>query len=257
MVRALRRAPGRVRDVVLALPLPGTLSTRARHGQRAVLHHQRRHGALHGRKAGVEPALAAVAGCAAGQNSWWGRSAGRGAAPRCEPRSVSAMASRSIAWARYWPWKLPPEMTSKPPPASGEDQRVVGRRIDLDADDAVDIVERVDHRPMHLRGAAQRVDVLDARGERDRRIAGLVRKDQLPRALRCSAREPSSSADVRGDADLARLRAGRVDAGDRRRPSRPAWPPASGPAPRRRISARGGRRAAASTPTRQRHGASR
>ena len=49
-------------------------------------------------------------------------------------------------------------------PAAREDERVVGRRVELDVEDAPEVVERVPHGAVDLRDAAQRIRVLDLVG---------------------------------------------------------------------------------------------
>ena len=93
-----------------ALLLPGMLSTEPGVARRPrILHHQRRHGALHRGEAGIEPLLSgeqvarqAVAHAGIDQP----REAAFADGAR---RSVMAMASTSMACAMYWPWKCPPE----------------------------------------------------------------------------------------------------------------------------------------------------
>ena len=65
-----------------------------------------------------------------------------------------------------------------------EHERIVGRRIELAADDAGGEVDRVEHGPVHLRHAAQRVRVLHARIVR----ADATRGSRCRRAAREAAR---------------------------------------------------------------------
>ena len=91
-----------------------------------------------------------------------------------EPSSAIASFAKSSASAIGSPWKLPPLITRPPPVASAsasadaalrEDERVVGRAVHLDVEDAPEVVERVADRAVDLRHAAQRVRVLDLVGE--------------------------------------------------------------------------------------------
>ena len=87
-------------------------------------------------------------------------------------------------------------------PAAGEDERVVGGRVELDVEDAAQVVERVAHRPVDLRHAAQRVRVLDLVGVAV--VAGL------------QAAVAKEVAELGGDRDLARMRPGQLVGGRER-----------------------------------------
>ena len=122
-----------------------------------------------------------------------------------EPSSARASLAKSRARAIGSPWKLPPVITRPPPVASassvgdaalGEDERVVGRAVDLDVEDAPEVVERVADGAVDLGHAAQRVRVLDLVGRRrggplERRVAQEV-------------------AQLGRDRDLARMRPGEL-----------------------------------------------
>ena len=122
-----------------------------------------------------------------------------------EPSSARASFAKSSASAIGSPWKLPPLMTRPPPvaivsgvgdAAAGEDERVVGRRVELDVEDPAQVVERVAHGAVDLRHAAQRVRVLD-----------------LVRSSRDGPLEPAVAqqvAQLGGDGDLARVRPGEL-----------------------------------------------
>ena len=124
------------------------------------------------------------------------------------PSSARASFAKSSARAIGSPWKLPPEMTSPPPVAAvvgvgdaalREDERVVGRRVHLDVEDAPQVVERVADGAVDLGHAAQRVRVLD-----------LVRRGVVV------GHEPGVAqqvAQLAGDRDLARVRAGQLVGG--------------------------------------------
>ena len=71
--------------------------------------------------------------------------------------SAIAIASASSAKASGWPWKFPFETSSR---GLDEDDRVVGRGVQLDADDALRVGDQVAARAVHLRRAAERVGVL-------------------------------------------------------------------------------------------------
>ena len=111
--------------------------------------------------------------------------------------------------------------------AAREDERVVGRRVELDVEDAAEVVQRIADRAVDLRHAAQRVRVLDLvrRGV----VAGLERA------------VPQEVAQFGGDRDLAGMRPrqlvgrGEGDVGPEQRLD------ATWPRPRSR-SASGGRR---------------
>ena len=103
-------------------------------------------------------------------------------------------------------------------PAAREDERVVGRRVELDVEDAAQVVERVADRAVDLRHAAQRVRVLDLVGVAV--MAGLQR--------RCRAA---------GGAAPRRRRSGPGAAGPAGRPRRTPRPCRAAPrrsSPRRR-----------------------
>ena len=107
--------------------------------------------------------------------------------------SATASTRLSSAKATGWPWKLPFDTISR---SSSEDERVVGRGVELDLDRAADVVEQVAARAVHLRGAAERVRVLHL----------------VAPAVRLEDRRPlEQHAHVRGRRDLAGMRTRRVD----------------------------------------------
>ena len=65
-----------------------------------------------------------------------------------------------------------------------EHERIVGRGVQLAADDARGEVDRVEHRAVHLRHAAQRVRVLHARIVVAMRLANLAVGEQLAQKRR-------------------------------------------------------------------------
>ena len=81
-------------------------------------------------------------------------------------------------------------------PAAGEDERIVGRRVELDVEDATQMVERIAHRAVDLWRAAQRVRVLDLVGVSV--MAGL------------QSTVAEQVAQLRGHGDLARMRPGQL-----------------------------------------------
>ena len=87
-------------------------------------------------------------------------------------------------------------------PATREDERVVGRRVELDVEDAPQVVERVAHRAVDLRDAAERVRVLHLVVVPV--VAGLERAvaEEVPK--------------LGGDGDLARMRPGELVRGGER-----------------------------------------
>ena len=111
--------------------------------------------------------------------------------------------------------------------AGREHERVVGRGVELDVEDAAQVVERVADGAVDLRHAAQRVRVLD-----------LVRRPVV-RLLEPGVAE--EVAELAGDRDLARDAAGPAGTGRRRRPPCPAAPRPTSP-PRPTPCARAGRR---------------
>ncbi len=72
--------------------------------------------------------------------------------------SAHAIARQSSPIAIGWPWKFPLETIIS---SLEEDERVVGGGVQLDCDAALDVVEQVPARAVHLWRAAQRVGVLD------------------------------------------------------------------------------------------------
>src|SRR4029079_8998357 len=77
-----------------------------------------------------------------------------------------------------------------------EDERVVGRRVELDVGAAPEMVERVADRAVDLRRAAQRVRVLDLVG-----VAVMAGLERAP---------AQDVAQLGGDRDLPRVRAGEL-----------------------------------------------
>ena len=157
-----------------------------------------------------------------------------------EPSSARAIFAKSSASAIGSPWKLPPLMTRPPPVASvvlvgdaaaGEDERVVGRRVELDVEDAPQVVERVADRAVDLRDAAQRVRVLDLVGVAV--MAGLQRRCRG--AGGGARRRPRSGPGAAGRAGRPRRTRRRSRAAPRRSSPRRRSP--SGRAGRRRRAA--------------------
>src|SRR5512132_4404847 len=60
-----------------------------------------------------------------------------------------------------------------------EDERIIGRRVELAGDGVVDPVESVEHGPVDLRHAAKRIRVLDARIAVTVRLAHLALGEQI------------------------------------------------------------------------------
>ena len=86
--------------------------------------------------------------------------------------------------------------------AAGEHERVVGRRVELDVEDATQMVERVAHRAVDLRHAAQRVRILD--------LVGVSVMAGLQPAV------AEQVAQLGGHGDLARVRPGQLVRGGER-----------------------------------------
>ncbi len=86
--------------------------------------------------------------------------------------------------------------------ATGEDERVVRRRVEFDVEHAPEVVEGIADRPMDLRHAAQRVGILD-----------LVGTDVMG-TLEAAA--PQEVAHLGRDLDLARVRSGQLVGGRER-----------------------------------------
>ena len=74
---------------------------------------------------------------------------------------MTAIASRSSADATGAPWKFPARYDPFVLRRLGEDERVVGDRVDLDLEHPANVGERVARRAVDLGHAAQRVGVLD------------------------------------------------------------------------------------------------
>ena len=162
IVRALRPHQVEFETWSSALHLPGIESTEPGRREAAVLHHQRRHRALHGGEAGVEAALAGQQ--VARQAVAHGRVDEAREAALGDRAEIGHGDGEDVHRLRH---VLAVEMAAGDRHVAAravvEDQRVVGRGVDLGADDALDILDRLDGRPVHLRRAAQRVDVLHAR----------------------------------------------------------------------------------------------
>ena len=118
--------------------------------------------------------------------------------------SANAIAIASSANASGWPWKLPLETSSS---AVDEDERVVGRRVQLDGDGRLGVGEQVAAGAVHLRRAAERVRVLHL-------VAPAVRLDDR-RAL-------EQAQDIGGGRPLAR-RAGAARGSRGRKLAREPW----------------------------------
>ena len=123
--------------------------------------------------------------------------------------SATAIARQSSAKATGWPWKFPFETISR---SLEEDERIVGGSIDLDRDRALDVVEQVAARAVHLRRAAQRVRVLHL-------VAPAVRLEDR--------RAVEQAAHVRGRRDLAGVRTRSVNRRVEARAASPAAPRAT------------------------------
>ena len=111
-------------------------------------------------------ARASERGTAAAHRS--GRRPARSAVRRSliEPSSAIASLAKSSASATGSPWKLPPLMTRPPPVARAscvgdaafrKHERVVGRAVHLDVEDAPQVLDGVSDGAVDLRNAAQRV----------------------------------------------------------------------------------------------------
>ena len=197
--------------MVFAISLGRDAVYAAGHAQRAVFHHQRAHRALHHRIAGVDAAYAGhqVARQAPGQR----RVDQARDAALADAAQVGHGHRQQVHRLRQ---VLAVEIAARDDLEAasvlGENQRIVGGCVDFIADDGVDVIERVEHRPVHLRRAAQRVDVLYARGVVDVGAAQLVRELHCARFVRGAGRAGHELPDDGGGLDLARMRARLVDA---------------------------------------------
>ena len=122
-----------------------------------------------------------------------------------DPSSARAIFAKSSASAIGSPWKLPPLITRPPPvaivstsatPPPGKTSGLSVAELHLDVEDAAQVIEGVADGAVDLRDAAQRVRVLDLVGGR---VVGVLQ-----------AAVAQQVAELRGDRDLARVRAGQL-----------------------------------------------
>ena len=104
--------------------------------------------------------------------------------------------------------------------AAGEDERVVGGRVELDVEDAAEVVERVADRAVDLRDAAQRVRVLDLVGVAV--VAGL--ELAVAQQVAQLARRPRPGRGAAGRAGTPRRTRRPSRAAPRRSSPRRRWP---------------------------------
>ena len=127
--------------------------------------------------------------------------------------------------------RLPVKIAAAEQIAVVEHERIVGRRVQLSPDDARGELDRVEHRAVHLRHAAQRVRVLHARIVVAMRLANLAVGQQLAEICRgrglpeLAARRPECARRTRPACRAApratsRRRRARCARGDARRRAR-------------------------------------